>query len=428
MKLKNLFFIILLIPFFSCNLNDKNKNNLNEIIVKDNKIPVINLELVPDSAKIINLSSIVSDIDIISLETKPECLINHAHPYYSDEILFVWTQSNMTVYLYEFDNSGKFIRQIGRPGKGPGEYNAWIISWLHAFEKEKQIGVYFDGYFGNPKIFQYDGQYLKDIKTPARMMGQPNKLNDSLWFNVGSITGNPEYKRDSLMLVIYKDDGTIVKEFPRKIYTKPQNGKYLPYGGNSSKYLFNGKWKIYNPGIDTLFYVEQNKLTPAAVVNRGKNGMSYHRNINPSELNGKYNFEIITETNEYLIIKKRVYTVSEMKELFLGEWDVVWNYTNFIIILDKKTGKFHNIRIKDDLLGFFPDKIFTNNFGQWSNGIYSYARYSSIIKEEIKEVLKKDNLPGNARERLTKLNNNLSENDNPVIFKFNLKEKFDLDE
>ena len=110
MKLQNLFIIIIVLLLGGCKAKENNFTGFETTIVNGIEIPIINLEQVEDSAKIINLSALVSNIDIIPLETKKECLIGNAFPHFSDSLLFVWTQAGRIAYLYEFDQGGKFIR------------------------------------------------------------------------------------------------------------------------------------------------------------------------------------------------------------------------------------------------------------------------------------------------------------------------------
>ena len=424
MKIRILIINALIVVLFACNTSKNDYQKHETTIVNGVEIPIIRLDLAPDSAKIINLSALVSEIDIIPLETKKECLISHANPYFSDEYIFVWTQVNMQVFLYEFDYNGKFIREIGSRGKGPGEFTGYRITGLKTFDDKKQIAVKVLGDL--IKLFQYNGKYLRNIYCPISGNSNFNRFNDSLYFTIGSIAGIPQNKSDSIMLAFYTIDGKLLKEFPRKEYTSHKKGKLLPEGWGGSVYQYKNEWKIYNPGNDTLYSLSYKALSPAAIFSRGEKGHPYHQNINVSEIIDKYRFVILSETDNYLIIKKELVTGADLWESPYGWWGGMWNLNYFLIILDKNTGKLHNIRIKDDILGLLQEQFLTKRTNQWSETMVGGAIQAIDLNEELAKALKRENLPENARARLTKLNSELLDDDNPVVLRFLLKDRFEL--
>jgi hypothetical protein len=79
----------------------------------------VNLERDINNISSIPLSYLGSKLEYIPLETDSSCLINRISDIsVSDSFLFV---SDYYLLLL-FNRDGKFIRQIGSPGRGPGEY------------------------------------------------------------------------------------------------------------------------------------------------------------------------------------------------------------------------------------------------------------------------------------------------------------------
>ena len=68
-----------------------------------------------------NLSEITTDIAFIKLETNERCLIGEINKITLCENNFL-ILANARKNLYIFSRTGQFLRQIGRQGKGPGEY------------------------------------------------------------------------------------------------------------------------------------------------------------------------------------------------------------------------------------------------------------------------------------------------------------------
>ena len=94
----------------SCNNSDNNNPNL----------PYnVNIERDFDNVSTMPLSYLGSKLEYIPLETDSACLIRRISDIsVSDSFLFV--SDYYRLLLFNLD--GKFIRQIGSPGRGPGEY------------------------------------------------------------------------------------------------------------------------------------------------------------------------------------------------------------------------------------------------------------------------------------------------------------------
>jgi len=68
------------------------------------------------------LSDIATDIEYVKLDNSIEAAIQQVEKYViTDQYLLIYDRMLSKVLL--FDRLGKFLRQISRPGKGPGEYN-----------------------------------------------------------------------------------------------------------------------------------------------------------------------------------------------------------------------------------------------------------------------------------------------------------------
>jgi hypothetical protein len=84
------------------------------------ELPVVDVTQGLLNTRKLNLSDFVDRVEYIKLETRPDCLIAYGQVAMAGDFLVVKTfrPSNLLV----FDRRGKFVRQIGRQGQGPGEY------------------------------------------------------------------------------------------------------------------------------------------------------------------------------------------------------------------------------------------------------------------------------------------------------------------
>lgn len=105
-------------------------------------------------------SKIIKKVSYIPLETSDKCLIGDIEKLiYSQGYFYIF--DNMSNRIYQFDDSGRFIRQIGNVGKGPGEYIR-ITSFTHN-KVNNGISIYCER---KQSILEYDslGFFIKEIK------------------------------------------------------------------------------------------------------------------------------------------------------------------------------------------------------------------------------------------------------------------------
>lgn len=106
----------------------------------------------------IKYSSIFQDVKFVKLETRAECPISNVLKLSVDgDRIFVFDWSTHNVYAFNAD--GKFIAEVGKRGKGPGEVidlNDFSIN-----RKEKWVEVLDNG---QRKIltYDYDGHFIRE--------------------------------------------------------------------------------------------------------------------------------------------------------------------------------------------------------------------------------------------------------------------------
>lgn len=119
MKTQLIYFMLLLIYFcfFSSCKNKKVKET--EVYTTE-----INIRKSLQQKKMnIPLSNLTEEIKYIPLETNDSCLLHGIYRLMlADEHIF----ASDGLVLYQFDLSGRFVRQIGRQGRGPGEHSGRI--------------------------------------------------------------------------------------------------------------------------------------------------------------------------------------------------------------------------------------------------------------------------------------------------------------
>lgn len=417
--------VLLLCPFLllaSC--KDTDNNIFKEVPFRGEKLTEIILDNIPAEVREVKFSEIFSDFQVIPLETKKECVIGNTKVQFSKDFIFIGTQNfPEAAKLYRFEKEGHFINEIGKDGRGPGEHRGYSVNQVLPFEEDNTILVNWGD--DNPQLFDFAGSFKGEILQPLELLGDIYKLSDNEWFSTGNCAGIPYYSRDSLKIVFYNKDGRITKTIPRFEFPNTRSG-YTPLGGRESVYKFNNQWNLYFPGVDTLYKIIDKSLVPSLVLIRGKNSMPYNLTIPPSDLPGKYDIQILAETDNNFFIEKVVIKEAEVEEYQPGKWTQSITPEYQLIIVDKKSKKAAYIKLIDDIFQFLPEKYIFSRLNWQDNSRVFKALQAIDYLRMIKESKPSENLTKKAIKMMETLKD-ISENSNPIILSYTLKEKIRID-
>jgi hypothetical protein len=290
----------------------------------------------------------------------------------------------------KFGRTGKYLKQIGTPGRGPGEYAR--IADLIADKSSREI------YVLAPRlvlVYDFNGLLKRSFKFdfPANqfIMKDGNTLIFHP-FNLSMPTPDPVYS-----LYITDKNGVILSKIVNTL-KRINRGISVP---TSPLYMFSGTPHFMEFGIDTLYTFNGTIRKPYAIFQPGKLRM------NPDPL-----------MSEVPGLKGKIW-VNDIKEtgkfMFTKIW---WNMTDSITncIFDKSSLAFTALKENgfiNDIDGgavFWPKKIIDNNI------LVDYVDAFDLLKQISRSpqpgVKPKD--PEKA-EQLKILSKNLTETSNPVI-------------
>jgi hypothetical protein len=166
MKLRNSIFLFFLVIICSCKYSNSGHNgNKGQCFLE------VDLNNGLNNPNEYYLSEIAKDINLIKLETNEKCQIeNIVRVYVIKKRIIILSRSYTGINgvhpnpgrLFVFSSEGKFINEVGRVGKGPGEYT--FISNITLDEKEELIYVL----SSNKIILQYDlnGEFIRQMEVP----------------------------------------------------------------------------------------------------------------------------------------------------------------------------------------------------------------------------------------------------------------------
>jgi len=128
---------------------------------------IIHLNINPEKDKEVNflLSEIAKQVKYIKLETNEKCVIAWIKKLLIDgENVFIASHQGVVSRLFLFSSDGKFINEIGSPGRGPGEFSTVLDFTLN---KVKRI-IYILDTSGKIFLYDYSGKYLNTLKLDTR--------------------------------------------------------------------------------------------------------------------------------------------------------------------------------------------------------------------------------------------------------------------
>jgi hypothetical protein len=396
--MKTLFmsFLIGVLIFTSC-IRSKPSNSNNENLFGRLQLPyMIDLEKNLNNVRLVALSEIGKEIEYITLETKSNCLIRKIKQIeFSPQYIFI----SDSYKLLQFKRNGKFVRQIGDNGRGPGEY--LMIPGFCVNNSLKKIYIIAWG-INSVLEYDYDGNFLRAFKQSFDAFQFLINESDKLAFYIPND-----------MKTIDSDNVLILTDTTGKIVTKITNHHRKTSKGlvvlKTSMSYYKKSIIILEPGVDTLKQLNKDKLEPYAIFNLGYMKMKPNPDLpyrNPereytlNQLKQKLWITNVNENNQYLFLKLD-FGLSDSSTFFL------FNKTTFEITHLENDG------FKNDLDGgitFWPQYMYNDSI--LIDYCDAYVLINHFRNENPYELEKKY---GDKYSQLEKLVERLEETSNPVL-------------
>ncbi|MFA5816299.1 MAG: 6-bladed beta-propeller [Bacteroidales bacterium] len=384
------FLTILLLLLTSCQTSKKPQTDLITIDI----IPALN------NFKEFRLSELVDSIEYVKLETKPECLISSASRVIGKKYILLLNGQPPQVLL--FDRSGKFLRLIGKIGKGPGEYTFPLR--IDISPDEDRI-IVFD--FVQKLFLEYsmDGSFISSYKAPFGMEEGP-------------------YYLDQHYIVFMQSPLSDSLHYPRVIAMNLETGE------QKALYFFNYK---RNPNQGSGVYLKNDFYrTDEGIVFKDALCDTIYRLLPDFSVKPIYSLNSFTNKAIYYSMTEQV--IDAVSRVALACFT-----PQFLFLLGNDKERFHLVynsatketfrlpEIKecrgdnDYSYGIVNDLDGTGPFWFWNGNIRNSITSNQFQIVDLKELIKTDcftkaDLKTNQyRDQLKKLVEESSENDNPII-------------
>ena len=340
------------------------------------------------SDSVTNLSSILSVKRVIPLETQDSSLIggNIWKIFAYKNHIYVSFNRNT---LLQFDRQGKFVRQIGSVGGGPGEY-----ATLRDFDVTEE-GVYILSHKG---ILHYDcdGRFLHAIPAEISLSGI-KVAGDKI---LGFVT-----REKHVSYVLDREGHVLDSALPASpITSMAASSYYWPYQGN--EYLFplyqTNEALLYDAAKGSYAYVRLIDLPDAMTLERG-NKLFEEKGLNIYL--GEYGTILWAFNSNGTQLQFQTFEDEDDK-------GTLWVRK----VKEGKTLAFDCARIRNDVT-FVPLERFFSSFMQADSSFFS-----RVDPTDLKEALMQPQAPASPYYRPMKaLADSLGEEDNPVLIEYEFK-------
>jgi hypothetical protein len=412
--------LIQVVSLFSCSpsVEQQKENSENRIETMEDELPVIDLDQIRDEPIELGLSKmvVVGGLEIVLLETDRDHLVNYPlRILFNDHFLLVGTAtSGMNPgRMYRYDRDGKFIKEIGKGGKGPGEHIGGSPSKIRFYPEDSLIMVIWDIRGEAPQLFDLEGNFKGEVIMPFRGLNSVERWSDSLWFATGQDVWGPlRTPMDSIKLIFFSKEGITAQKILRTNYPALNVRQRLSFLRIAKPYNYQGVWKFNMKGDDTLYRIVNRDLKPDVVF--ATQTTEFPANVS-----------ILAESEGFWLLK-------QIKESIAGVNGkmIQGDFKQSFIIGDKPKRKATSVKFVDDVFFLFDQlELYDGNFIEkrlrWEDDRLYFAVPADVWVNELKSKLNPSKLQPEILEKLEILEG-LKEDDNPVIFSFPLQSQINF--
>jgi hypothetical protein len=342
--------------------------------INGNNVVVCPVGEIKDTIEI-SLSSLIESLEIVKFETTEKALLENAwFTEVSDKYICVKTRGAFPAKL--FDRKGKYLCDLGKIGRGPGEYNQLYGMQI---DSRKDL-VYLIPFARTRKILVYDinGNHQKDIPLAITQ----NKFKAFVSpESVVTVLSMP-FKGDSAICFQQTIDGKLIRKISPAPYMLSNN-----FDGEVFANHCTADFDFFNTSIDTL----------------------YHYNTVKNKLEAVFTCEFKGDNQ----IIKMFYELPLFYYALIRPLDGKWSF----VMVNKKTLDAKYFSLTNDLFGGINPAM------SFSNGYFVYNMAAINFKNQIKSALKNNKMTDAMRKKLIDMDNSLKIDDNNVLMIGKLKQQ-----
>ena len=346
------------------------------------------------------ISEWVGEPEFIALESRPEALVTGGQFTISDHYIGVYRKNSETPFKLFDRATGKYLRDIGGIGRGPGEYNS-----ISSAQLDEAGGKVWISTIDRHNIYGYDistGRLVADIKLPYKA---DNNTNNGFNFLVDSLSSTitvvPLPFKDKCPAAAWCQDmeGNILWEIP-KTYTMEENVLLTMRTGRNTPGTMDLCFESNNTAQDTLYVLENREIKPILTVQFEDITEPGHLDLSDGTL---FRSPILLPDYAVLRISRSAGVTSRGTEFFV-KYESLPN-----VVMDRRTEEVSLRNIVDDIMTWND-----NNF-RFSDGYLANSYDALTFQEAGAKALTDGTLSEAVRTRISSILDGLTENDNIIL-------------
>jgi len=397
--MRKLTIFLLCIILISCNNSVKEDTGAR---YDRDKFFTIDYEQVHENKTAVPLSEIASGIEYIRLETNDKCLLHlNARYHFTDDFIFI----NNITHILQFDRSGKFIKQIGKQGRGPGEIG--LIRELSVLDDKKQLVVQ-TNWARKLYYFSYEGEFLRSVP-----------VSDVRY--IKAIPGNRliyaescAYGYEDYLFLLVSEEGDTLDVVNNYYKWENKSGRVMTVGYHLFRtfYEYNGHTSFKFMYNDTVYSERGDSIITEYLIDLGRYALPQENrpevpSTGPSftEVSKGYHFVTSFEANEMLFISSQEYTDNLHYHMLYYRPQSRGQY-----LVNSSGEPASLINDIDGGIDFWPRAAVNDSI------VYMPVLPHQIMNEEFRDEISTKTFTDEAkRNELLEMINDLNENDNPIL-------------
>lgn len=217
----------------------------------------------------VNISTIAESYQVVPLETADTCLISRISQLQkANDYLFVIDGNSR---ILQFGSNGDFIRQIGRRGKGPGEYTS--VGYFALDDKNHFILVSSGSQI---LCYDYEGKFMRSLSVDVSIESVHSFKDGNCFLATrgGVDLGDGKYANITQLYRMDKNLNITDSLLLRTVVLNNRMGgavyDLFPFSETTAGMYFYYPVLLPEPMLrDTLYKIEENVLTPSIRLDLG---------------------------------------------------------------------------------------------------------------------------------------------------------------
>lgn len=335
------------------------------------------------------------NIRVVRLETTDSSMFNsYSRSYVGDKYIVIFDRDK----ILQFSADGKFIKTIAFRGNGPGEF-VNVDSW---FADKNETNLYYHD-ATKKSIVKYNLEKRQSESIiPFKDEGNLSKMiliNDTL------VSALPSRFTETGNVFFYMTlDGRIVDAIKKDPVEHP--GQWA--GRSPVLTRLEGNSLIFQPSeTDTIYRIEHTDMTPVMTI------LNEKPQISGDVTTGKYVVYLFQDDKNIWFYRSTYEIIQKSQMISMRTLDPEY------LIFDKESRKITGA--KPFIFEYEGADIEIPGMISIEENQYSITYQAIDFKKQLENALKSNEIPDEKKERLQKMNDEITENDNPILVRGKMK-------